>query len=195
MNRKQRLLRCYSLVTCVILLNSGCAGMAGRSMLVGNEGTYSELSDSRPTIPEGKGRVFIYMVDGGPTLMNSLGIVGEPLTIDNIVHFTAGKTFFYVDLDMGKHKITASKTVKGTFKKTFRMGENAVDFVLSNQDIKYIRIDVKGSAAGVRFNKYHPILLESNESAENEISNLNLYTNHTRGMLGGTIWKIGDSFR
>lgn len=192
MNRKQKLFNYFMLLMSIVLLNSGCVGMVGRSMLVGDHGTYSELSGSLPAIPEGKGRVFIYMGGGGPSIMNTLGIVGEPLSIDNIMHFAAGETFFYVDLDIGKHKVTASKTVKGFFKKTFCMGENAVDFELLNQDIKYIRIDVKGIHP--RWNSYYPILIESNQIAENEMRNLKLYTNHNRGMLGGTIWRIGDSF-
>ena len=138
MNRKHRLLNYFILLTCIILLNSGCAGMVGRSMMVGDLGSYSELSDSLSAIPEGKGRVFIYMTDGGGSLMNTMGVVGEPLSIDNDVYFFAGETFFFVDLDIGKHKITATNMTSGFVKRTFHLGENALDIVISNQDVKYI---------------------------------------------------------
>lgn len=175
MNRKHRLLNYFILLTCIILLNSGCAGMVGRSMMVGDLGSYSELSDSLSAIPEGKGRVFIYMTDGGPSLMNTMGVVGEPLSIDNDVYFFAGETFFFVDLDIGKHKITATNMTSGFVKRTFHLGENALDIVISNQDVKYIKIDMKGNTA-----KFYPTLIESNQSAKNEISNLKLFKFHPK---------------
>lgn len=192
--RKQRPAGLFILLACIILFNGGCAGIMGRRMIVGNNGTYSELSIALPAISEGKGRVFVYMAGGGPSILNTAGILAEPLSIDNTMYFIAGKTFFHVDLDIGKHTVTASKTVKGFFKKTFCMGKNAIEFELLNQDIKYIKINIKGTFITPKFNTYYPILLESNQNAENEMRRLKLYTNHNRGMLGGTIWKIGDSF-
>lgn len=194
MKQKLRLLNYFILLICVVLLNSGCMGMMMRNSLIGDGKTYSELSESLPAVPEGKGRAFIYMVDGGPSVLNTLGIVGAALTIDNSVQFISGETFFYVDLNIGKHEVTASKVITGgVFKKTFGRGENAIDFVLSDRQVKYIRIDFKGYIGTPRFGTYHPILFESNQNAKTEISDLKFYVDHNHGMLGDTIRKVGDT--
>ncbi len=178
MNRKQRLFNYFILLTSIVLLNSGCAGILVRSMAP-DYGTYSELLDSLTAIPDGKGRVFIYMVDGGPTVMN-VGVLAAPLSIDNDVYFFAGKSFFFVDLDIGKHKLTATNMTSGFVKRTYHLGENALDIVISNQDVKYIRIDMKGNLVLPNSATFHPILLESNQSAISEISSLELFKFHPK---------------
>lgn len=177
---KTKLFKYFLFLICIISFNTGCAGMVGRSMMVGNLGTYSELLDSLSTIPDGKGRVFIYTLDGGPTLMNTAGITMEPLSIDNDVYFFAANTFFFVDLDIGKHKITATNMTTGFVKRTFHLGENVIDIEISNQDVKYVRIDMKGNIVLPKSATFHPILLESNQSVINEISSLKLYKFHPK---------------
>ena len=194
MNKKFKFLKYFIILAFVTLLNSGCMGLVGKNMMLETGGTYSEFSTSQPPIPEGKGRVFIYMVDGGSSFANTMGVLGEPLSIDDIVHFIAGETFFYVDLDIGKHTVTASKMFKGVIKKTIVRGENAVDLVLSNQDVKYIRIDIKGTIAIRNAATYYPILLDSNKNAAIEINSLKLYTAHNHGIFGDKVWKLGDTF-
>lgn len=168
-------------------------GMIMRSIAIDDAGTYAELSETLPAIPEGKGRLFIYMVDGGPSVLNTLGIVAEAFTIDNDIRFISGKTFFYVDLSIGKHEVTASRVITGgVFKKIFNKGENRVDFVLSNQQAKYIKIDFRGYIGTPRFGTYHPIILESSQIAETEIDNLRFYTDYKRGMGINETQKVGD---
>ena len=188
-------LRLFVLFICIALLNSGCMGMVMRNIAIDDAKVYSEFSESLPAIPEGKGRIFIYMVDGGPSVLNTLGIVGAALTIDDNVQFISGKTFFYADLDIGKHEVTASKVVSGVFKITFDRGENVIDFVLSDQQVRYVKIDFRGYIGTPRFGTYHPILLESNQDAETEINDLKFYLDHNYGMLGdrAQIWKVGDT--
>lgn len=192
MKRKQILFSYCFLLTSIALLNTGCMGGVSRDILVGDHGTYSEHSAAWPAIPQGKGRVFIYMVDGGPSIMNTLGIVGEAITIDNYIQYATGETFFYGHLKPGKHKLTVTNVIKGTFERTFGEGDNAVDFELQDQEIKYIRIDIQGIHP--KFNSYYPVLIESSEIAENEMRDLKLYKDHKIGMIGRSA-KVGDSIR
>jgi len=186
MIKKQKLLILTTLLT-LCLVTAGCAGVAFRKMVVGAEAPYSEFSKTLPAIPKGKGRLFIYMKEGGPIPLNTMGL-WPLLSIDKRIYHIAGTTFFYVDLYVGKHKVSATNMTEGAFKKTYRIGENIVDFELLNQDIKYIRIDFKGSVAYPKFNKYFPVLLESNQIAEKEIDSLKFYKTHE------TNYKIGGSY-
>ena len=192
---KLRLLNCCILLTCIILSNSGCMGILMRKSMIGNEGKYEELINTLPPIAEGKGRVFVYMTDGGATVINTFGIIAEPLSIDNIMHFISGKTFFYVDLDVGKHKLTSSKMIKGAFKKTIHEGENVLNFELLNQEIKYIRIDFKGTNRVFgKFASTYPFLVELDETVKKKINHLKFYADYSHGIFVDKIWKIGDTF-
>ncbi len=193
--QKLKLLGFCILLTCVVLSSSGCMGLLTRKMMIGNEGKYSELSNALAPIKEGKGRVFIYMTDGGATIINTFGLIAEPLSIDNIMHFISGRTFFYVDLDVGEHKLTSSKMIKGAFKKTIYEGENVLDFELLNQEIKYIRIDFKGTNRGFgKFASTNPFLVELDDDVKSKLNNLKFYADYSHGMWADKIWKVGDTF-
>jgi len=174
MSSKFRPLIITTLLVSICLLNTGCAGMLMRNAVLG-EGTYSELSGTLPSIQDGKGRVFLYLAKGGPNLWNTAGIF-TTLSIDDRIYNIAGETFFYVDLRIGKHQVTsssASKMSKGAINLTYVLGENVVEFELSDQDVKYIKIDCDGGNTPLaRSNEYSPILVEDNQSALKEISNL-----------------------
>lgn len=195
MFRKQKLLIYCILLISTILLNTGCGGLVGvcyRSLAVGDSDSYSELVASLPSIPEGRGRVFIYMVEGDPSVLNTSGLF-TTLSLDNRIYHIAGATFFYADLRLGKHKVTASsagKMAKGTFKKTFCFGENVAEFELSDQDVKYIKIKLTGTNTYLtaRLNTYFPILVEPSQSAVKEINSLTFLEGHE------TNSKIGDTF-
>ena len=166
-----------------------------RKSMIGDGKTYSELSSSFPAIPEGKGRIFIYMTDGGPSALNTFGIVGAALTVDDTLQFISGKTFFYVDLDIGKHAVTAEKVIPMMIvgKPKYKRGKNAIDFELLDRQVKYVKIDFIGFAANLKFGTMVPILLESNKNAETEINNLNFYKNYNSGSSGIQNWELKDS--
>ncbi|MGB5847407.1 MAG: hypothetical protein WBH40_02905, partial [Ignavibacteriaceae bacterium] len=94
-----------------------------REFEIGDDGTYSEISKTLPAIPEGKGRVFLYMLEGGASLANTYGVAPK-LTIDNYAYRILGDTFFYIDLKIGKHLVTASKINEGDYDKKYSLGEN-----------------------------------------------------------------------
>ena len=160
--------------------------------MIGNDGKYEQMVDTLPAIPEGKGRLFVYMKGGGATIFNTLGIVGEALSIDDIVYFASGKTFFYVDLDAGTHFMTNNRLIKGFFARLLTYGKSRTDFELANQEVKYIRLDYKGFVMFPRWLWYCPTF-ESKEKAEKEMRRLKFYTDHNCGMFSGEIWKIGQS--
>lgn len=184
MIRKQTL-SILIVLTAICLFNTGCAGMLFRYAIVGDDGEYSKIVTSLPAIPQNKGRVFIYMPEGGPNIMNTMGIWVE-FSIDERIHHIAGETFFYIDLKTGKHKISANKMTTGFFKRTYQLGENVIDFELLNQEVKYVKVYYKGTVAYSKFNTYFPILIEP-KSAVNEIKPLKFYKDHETNL------KLGDS--
>ncbi len=193
MNQKSRLLVFLPLIF-IVIMTSGCMGAIMRNSAIGDAKTYAELSPTLPAIPNGKGRVFIYMTDGGPSVFNTMGIVAQSLTIDNTVQFISGETYFYADLGAGEHSVTSEKVISGLIKRTTQKGENAIDFKLLDQEVKYIRIDFKGVGSNPKFGSFHPSLPESNEKAETEISDLKFYENHNYGMHTDRILQVGETF-
>ena len=131
------------------------------------------------------------MTSGGPSVLYTPGMF-IPVSIDNRIHNVAGATFFYVDLYPGENKISATNLsdMKG-LKRTFHLGENIVDFELAKQDIKFIKIEIEGINAklGIRSSTFHPVLIDSKENAEKEISTLKYYKTHeTNIKVGGTYY-------
>jgi len=152
----------------VFVANIGCMGLYLRNY--GLEGPYSEVINSFPDIPEGKGRIFIYMIPGDSNLWNTMGIITY-MTVDTKVHEIKGATFTYVDVDEGVHKITADGVASGF---SYKMGKNSLDVEIIDKDIKYIKIDVKDNVVIRAANEYKPIIIER-DIAEREITNLKYY--------------------
>ena len=188
MIKRLKLLISLILLSSICLMNSGCMMLMAK-VATSNVGTYATVIDSLPPIPEGSGRVFIYMVRGGPNISNAFGL-NPSVSIDDRIHGLSAKFFFYEDLKIGQHKITTGKLTTGSFKKTYRYGESLVDIELSDQEVKYIKIDYEGKNVSTlaKFVTFYLALVDSNQTAVNEINDLKFLKKH-----GGTA-KIGDTY-
>ena len=187
MSQRNRYLIYVVLLGSVILSNYGCVGSLGRGTMLGEK--YSDIIGSLPAIPDGKGRVFVYMVDGGPTASdNGTGWSG-PISIDGKIYKINGETFAYYDLEQGCHEISAggislpAKEFMGGW--NFRPeGIRQVKFVISDKEIKYIRIDIRPSPSfkkdaawseeSTSGDRFYPTLLESDYGVKNAISSLRI---------------------
>ena len=109
------------------------------------------------------------------------------VSIDDLIHGLSATFFFYADLKVGHHQITTGKLTIGSFKKTYCYGESVVDFELSDQEVKYFKIDYEGKNAP-NLAKFYIALVDSNQTAVNEINDLTFLKNH------GGISKIGDTY-
>jgi hypothetical protein len=111
------------------------------SALGANPKTYSELKLSLTAPAEGSGRLIVYFPGGGPTGMNAYGVT-EVCTIDENAYSLLGATFWYVDLPVGKHKMTIDGVagIKG-----LRYGKNVAEVELANGDTKFCRINMSNS--------------------------------------------------
>ena len=188
MIKKLKLLIGLILVSSLALMNTGCMMLMAK-VATGNVGTYATVIDSLPPIPEGSGRVFIYMVRGGPNISNGFGL-NPSVSIDDRIHGLSAKFFFYEDLKVGEHKITTGKLTTGSFKKTFCYGESSLDLELSDQEVKFIKIDYEGKNVSTlaKFVTFYLTLVDSNQTAINEINDLKFLKKH------GGIAKIGDTY-
>jgi len=127
-----------AMVVSTLLSTTGCMGLLVR----GNLGkSYSELKSSMVPVSPRSGRLFVYMVDGGPSPLNTMG-VNKYFSADNQVYSILGKTYTYIDLQMGMHKVTVGG-VMGFFGRT-KYGENAIDFELKEGENKFCRINLAG---------------------------------------------------
>jgi hypothetical protein len=160
------------LIVVAVLSTTGCMGMAVRHFEKGSESSYSELKSSMAPIPAGSGRLFLYMVDGGPNPMLTMtGYMGF-CTVDEDVYGVMGKTYWYIDLPTGNHRITANCS-PGILGRVY-YGKNIADFDLNEGEIKYCRIDRTGFLPD-----FAPVMVES-PRAEQELMSLDFYKNFNK---------------
>jgi hypothetical protein len=127
------------LLLSITLSTMGCVGLITRETQLGE--TYSEQKKNMTPPNYDKGRLFIYMVSGGPTPLNTSGI-GAYCMVDNRVYRFLGASYFYVDLNAGSHKIvgdgrSAKKLLDG--KKKY-----ILEFDIMKNEIKYCRLEPSG---------------------------------------------------
>jgi hypothetical protein len=160
------------LIVVAVLSTTGCMGMAIRHFEKGTESSYSELKSSLAPVPAGSGRLFLYMVDGGPNpLLTTTGYMGF-CTVDEDVYGVMGKTYWYIDLPTGNHRITANCS-PGILGRVY-YGKNVADFDLKEGEIKYCRIDRIGFLPN-----FAPVMVES-PRAEQELMSLDFYKNFNK---------------
>ncbi len=154
-----------SFVLVAMLSITGCVGMIARGVTTGKK--YSEAKTTIQPIPSGYGRLFVYLVDGGPNIINTLGVVST-CTVDRQVCEIAGKSYFFIDLLPGRHKVTSGSVngVIGLFGAKY--GKYAEDFDLGCGKTKYCRLDLNGFGA---FTEIKPIMV-SPSVAEQELETL-----------------------
>jgi hypothetical protein len=112
--------------------------------------TYSEMSDSMPSLSSEMGRIYIYRTSVfGAALQPGVVLNGE------VVGKAVPNGFFYVDCPAGNHEIVTSTEV-----------ERELSFTLDKGEIRYVRLDV---SIGFFVGHVYPNLIES-EVAESEIS-------------------------
>lgn len=156
-----------------ILSTTGCVGMALRSITTGP--TYAKGKHTLPDVASDRGRLFVYLVDGGPNLMNTMGR-NNACTVDRQMYGIAGKSYWLVDLEPGHHKVTANGVKGWGF--NARYGKYAVEFDLEQGEKKYCRIDIDGFGS---FIHWKPIMVEASV-AEQEMLPLPLNKDIKRKM-------------
>ena len=131
MNALQIVLAGLALVAA--LTTTGCMGMALRHIEKGTGGSYSELKKLMTPPPPGSGRLFVYVFDGGPSILNTMGLFSA-CTVNEHIYMILGATCWYLDLPAGTYMVTAggaSRWFSG------RYGKNRVDFDLKEGETTY----------------------------------------------------------
>jgi hypothetical protein len=153
------------MLSCSVLFTTGCTGLLLRHVEKGNDKTYAELKDSIQQITPTSGRLFIYLVDGGPNLFNTGGLMYDYCTVDEHIYKIMGKTYWYIDLLPGKHKVTVGG------------GKNKiVEFDIAEGQTIYCRINL---SFGFPYS-LSPVIIEPKE-AEQELLGLDWYKNFQKG--------------
>ena len=157
-----------SLLLLTVLSTTGCLGMVLRAATTGPR--YAIARESMAPIPSGKGRAFVYLSDGGPSPMNTLGF-SNYCTVDRYIYNVVGATYIYVDLPPGDHKVTADGVIKA-FKSQY--GKNVAKFELQVGEVKYCRIDLEGFGG---FTSLTPLMVDA-MVAEKEMAQLPFNKDH-----------------
>jgi hypothetical protein len=150
--------------------------MLARQQATAEGGKYSELKSSMQPPLQGEGRLVVYLASGGPDIFLTSG-VWDACTIDNVVYWIMGRSYWHVDLPAGPHRVTATgvlsswgtRPVKGYW-------EKILDFNLTAADTQFIKIIMSGSTASSAFNTYTPTLVSA-EVAEPELAELDFHVN------------------
>jgi hypothetical protein len=153
----------------IVSSTTGCMGVAIRHIEKGSETSYAELKNSVPPVPPGFGRLFVYLAGGGPNVVNTMGLMGH-CVVDEDVYGIMGKTYWYIELPPGDHKITDSSA---GIKARIYYGKNSVYFNLKDSGIVYCRMEFKGWGA------YTPVIVEPS-TAEQQLPGLDFYKNFNK---------------
>jgi hypothetical protein len=173
----------FAIMIAVALLNSGCMGMLYRHLEKGDIGNYSDLKRSMPPPQEGMGRLVVYITDGGPDVFLTTGII-DGCTIDNRGYKIMGRTYWYVDLQAGSHRVTATDVMSMWTGMPVRYGEKILDIDLQAGETYFVKMIMSGTTLVSRLNSYAPTLVSS-EVAESELKNLDFYKNYKTNTVIG----------
>jgi hypothetical protein len=146
------------------LSTTGCAHIIMRSMMV------EKASIPKTPPAPGSGRLFVYVVEGGPNPLNMIGIMSY-CSVDEMVCSILGSSCWYIDLPAGTHKVTADGVANDTWIYKPRYGKNIVQFDLKEGEFKYCKIDLDGFGA---FTSFAPVMIEA-DVAEAEMAKLEHY--------------------
>lgn len=147
---------------------------------------YKELIKDIPDIPQGYGRIFIYSPKGDPSFqLNRMSNI-DFFSIDKIIYRFAIETYFYLDIEIGSHLITATNVVvigfyRGNVKK--QSGQTELEINLENKQVIYLRFANRSESKFVKDRIYDINVVDKNR-AEIEIANLTFLNHHE------TDWKI-----
>ena len=168
-------------LVCVGLLSStGCMGMLTRHIEKGNLGNYATLQGSMPPVAAGMGRLVVYVKEGGPDAVSTVG-AWDGCTVDDEGYMILGKTYWYLDLQAGPHKVTATGVKSGWTGLPARYGKKRIEFILEEGETKFCRMDVGGTKFAARFMTYTPIIVPG-ATAVTELATLDFYENFRTGM-------------
>ncbi len=155
------------------LTTTSCVGMIERSMATGDR--YSEAQGNAASLPPGYGRLFVYSTQGGPNPSSMLG-ASDLCTVDQEVHQILGRTYWFVDLPAGSHRVTIGGVPAWGYKKA-EYGKHAVEFELEAGEVKYCWMDLSGFPQ-----RFKPSMVES-AVAQTQLPSLKLHeTHHMRGV-------------
>jgi len=164
--------RKFSIVVCLALLInlSGCAGVIMRSIEVGDNGTYDEIKNTLPQIAEGKGRLYVYLGEGGPDLVNTLGILNY-YSVDDKVYLFAGGAFSFLDLIPKTYLFSVDDAWRAVGAEKIHVGKFKLDLNIESGKELFLKINMKGSTFMAGLNSYDATLVDK-EIALSEIKGL-----------------------
>lgn len=173
----------FILAVCSGFSITGCGGIAAyavRSSILGKN--YGELKCSIPPIPPWKGRLFVYLVDGGPSVANTGGVTFN-CSVDRRICSVMGRSYWYLDLGEGKHKVTTELETGWGYS---RYGKYAVEFDLKTNETKYCRINMNKGTGIFHGGSITPEMVDADIAAR-ELDNLDYFKNFRPPVGNATI--------
>jgi hypothetical protein len=173
----------------ILALLSGCAGMLqdsiGRSMSTGD--TYNEMAKALPPPSKGMGRLYIYRTEkstashltGNPVSGMTIRKSISSCDIDGSEFRVMWKTFAYVDLPEGQHKVSCPSTfLKALYsnpsKAALYASTNLIEVTISHASDVFVLLDITMEGKSVVDSIFQPILVNSIQ-ARKEIAELPHY--------------------
>jgi hypothetical protein len=141
----------FVLIVATILSTTGCLRYAATGP------KYDPATTKLQAIPSGHGRLFLYILDGGPNIFNYAGYMDD-CTVDRQMHSFLGKTYWFVDLPAGHHRVTADG-VRG-FSSGYRKasyGKYSAEFDILPAETKYCHIELIGFGS---YGSLKPVMVE-----------------------------------
>lgn len=159
-----------SIMLVLIATLSGCVGGGLRGGMT-DKTTYQETLVNIPDIGAGKGRIFIYILEGGPNeIMNTVGIF-DFISIDKDIFRFGGESYFYLDVKAGPHHVTTTDVVKAGFANNKKQyGKNSAEISIPEGKVVYMRIVPQKA-------RVYKLEIVSKSKAEPEMGSLLLWTN------------------
>jgi hypothetical protein len=162
----------YLLAILSLLSTTGCFGLAARHLMTGKD--YSEMKTSMTPLSPGSARLFVYVLGGGPNVLDTLGLL-DVCTVDEHIYRIGGDIYWYLDLVPGRHKLTvngADITFGGG-----KYGKSVIEIDLEERETKYCRLKVEGFGV---FSRLVPELIEESV-AEHEMMKLSSHKSFKTG--------------
>jgi hypothetical protein len=148
--------------------------MLARQQYTEGGGKYAELKSSMQSPSQGMGRLVVYLASGGPDIFLTTGVV-DACTIDNAVYWIMGRSYWYVDLPVGQHRVTATGVLSSWGTRPVKgYGEKILDINLVDRDTQFIKIIVTGSTVAHTLNTYTPTVVSA-EVGEPELAELDFF--------------------
>jgi hypothetical protein len=153
------------LTSCIAVVTHG-VGTVERSFAVGDD--FTKWRATAPPIAPGRGRLIVY--PGGSLSIvyetTSFGKGGElDFVVDRDVCQVLGRTFVFLDVPAGAHKISADDVSDILHPFEYRLGKYKLELTVDAGTTSYVRID-KDRSAGAVGAAYIPRLAAAAAEAE-----------------------------